>query len=255
VGLAGRLAAGGAEILASRVAWLTARMLVLDRHETQPPEAVAFRRRAGVTGEALAAFAADPPFNFADCVAPIPPGFRALHEGCRLEAAGRVWHVRLGEGHAPEHATLWSEDGLVLAGDQILPHISPNIGVWPTEPGADPLGGFLESCARLLNVAAAGDPLVLPGHGTPFTGAAFRLRQLMDNHLSALDRIEAAIAGRAMTAVELFPVIFRRGIGAGETGLAIAEAVAHLNRLGAQGRAEAVEDAAGALRWRSARAG
>jgi glyoxylase-like metal-dependent hydrolase (beta-lactamase superfamily II) len=198
IGLAGLMAEEGAEVVATRIAWLTGRMLILDRQERPTPEQVEFRRRAGVTGAALAAYAAERPFNFADCVAPLPLGFRAIGEGDVLRAGGRDWRVRLGEGHAPAHATLWSADGIVLAGDQILPGISPNIGVYPTEPEADPLAGWLETCRRFLPEAEAADPLVLPGHGLPFRGATFRLGQLIENHESARPRGHRANRGRAV---------------------------------------------------------
>jgi glyoxylase-like metal-dependent hydrolase (beta-lactamase superfamily II) len=253
VGLAGDLAREGARVLATRLGWTAARMLTLDVQERPGPEQVAFRRRAGVTGAALAAYAAERPFNFADVVAPIPPGFEAIGEGDRLDAGGRRWRVRLGEGHAPEQVTLWAEDeALVLAADQILPGISPNIGVHPTEPFADPLAGWLESCARLRAAMGEADPLVLPGHRTPFTGAAHRLGQLIENHIHALERIEAALAERPRTAVGLFGAIFRREIGSAEQGLALAEAVAHVNHLARRGAIRAEEDAEGALVWRLA---
>ncbi|MDT8344928.1 MAG: MBL fold metallo-hydrolase [Thermohalobaculum sp.] len=252
IGLAGLLTAEGAEVVATRVAWLTGRMLILDRQERPTPEQVAFRRRAGVTGAALAAYAAERPFNFADCVAPLPLGFRAIGEGATIRAGGRDWRVRLGEGHAPAHATLWSADGIVLAGDQILPGISPNIGVYPTEPEADPLAGWLDTCRRFLPAAEAGDPLVLPGHGLPFRGAAFRLGQLIENHERALGRILDALGGAPCTAVELFPALYRREIGAREVGLALVEAVAHLNHLHRAGRVRRAADAEGAWRYRPA---
>lgn len=241
IGLAGPLAAAGAEVLASRTAWTLGRMLTLDRQEVPTPEQVRFRRRAGVTGAALAAYAAERPFNFGDCVAPIPLGFRALEEGGRLRAGGRNWTVRLGEGHAPAHVTLWSEDdpggGLLLAGDQVLPGISPNIGVYPTEPEADPLAGWLETCRRFAALAEAGaDPLVLPGHRRPFRGLGRRMAALIEAHAQALARIEAALAEAPATAVGVFGPLYRRPIGAGEFGLALAEAVAHLNHLHSAGR-------------------
>ncbi|MEO0429125.1 MAG: MBL fold metallo-hydrolase [Pseudomonadota bacterium] len=234
IGLAGMFAARGAEILASRIAWLTGRMLTLDPQERPNAQQIAFRRRAGVTGAALDAYATDRPFNFADCVAPIPLGFTALEEGDVLEAGGRRWQVRLGEGHAPAHVTLWSEDGtLVLAGDQILSSISPNIGVYPTEPEADPLGGWLESCVRFESMLGESglDPLVLPGHHPPFRGGQRRLRQLIENHEHALERILAALASAPCTASGLFDPLYRRPIGGSEFGLALVEAVAHVNHL------------------------
>ncbi|MEM0943384.1 MAG: MBL fold metallo-hydrolase, partial [Pseudomonadota bacterium] len=227
LGLVGWFAERGAEVVASRAAWYLGRMMVLDRQERHPPQNILYRRRAGMTGAALAAYAAEAPFNFADCVAPIPPGFTRLREGDTYQAGGRDWQVRMGEGHAVEHITLWTDE-IVLAGDQILPGISPNIGVYPTEPEADPLGGWLETCHRFRALGA--DPLVLPGHKLPFRGLDFRLGQLIDNHLHAFERIEAAL-DRPKTAVELMAPIFRREIGGGEFGLALVEAVAHVNYL------------------------
>jgi len=252
IGLAGLLAARGAEIWASRPAWLTGRMLTLDRQPKPTPEQIRFRNRAGMTGADIAAYAAEAPFNFADCVHPIPLGFRALEEGARLSLAGRDWRVRLGEGHAPGHVTLWSEDGaLMLAGDQVLPGISPNIGVYPTEPEADPLAGWLATCHRFRDLDA--DPLVLPGHRLPFRGLTGRLDALVENHTNALARIEAALAERASTAIGLFPALYRRAIGEAEFGLALAEAVSHVNHLYRAGRIERTLSPEGAWLYRAAR--
>lgn len=249
IGLAGWFAAQGAEVWATRTAWLYGRMLTLDHHERPTPEHIAFRRRAGMPENLLAAYAAERPFNFSTCVAPIPLGLRTLAEGEEVSMAGRRWTVRLGHGHAPSHATLWSGDGLVLAGDQVLPGISPNISVYPTEPEADPLGEWLESCRRL---AAHAEPtqLVLPGHKLPFRGLPFRLAQLAGHHDAALARLEAALAAGPMTAAEAFPALFARPIGTSEYGLALGEAVAHMNRLVRAGRAVREAGADGAWRFR-----
>lgn len=249
IGLAGWFQARGAEIWASRLGWTLGRMLILDAADRPHPEQVAFRRRAGVGGAALAAYAAEPPFSFALACAPLALGYRALAEGDTLRAAGRDWTVRLGEGHAPEQVTLWSDD-IVLAADQILPGISPNIGVYATEPEADPLTGWLDSCTRLRGLG--GDPLVLPGHKLPFRGLDFRLGQLIANHAEALSRILAALDRAALTALELFPSLYRREIGKREQGLALAEAVAHLNHLYRRGLVTRDLDADGAWRYRRA---
>ena len=246
IGLLGWFAGKGAEVIASRSAWLLGRMLVLDRHERHPPEAITFRRRAGVGGADLEAFAADSPFNFADCVAPIPQGYARLREGDLFRAAGRDWTVRMGEGHAIEHITLWTQE-IVIAGDQILPGISPNIGVYPTEPDANPLSGWLETCERFRALGA--DPLVLPGHKLPFRGLDFRLGLLIDNHLHAFDRIEAAL-DTPKTAAELMVPIFHREIGKGEFGLALVEAVAHMNYLHQAGRVSRTLTDQGAWEYR-----
>ena len=248
IGLAGWFAAQGAEIWATRTAWLFGRMLTLDHHDRPTPQHIEFRRRAGMPEDLLAAYAEEQPFNFSTCVAPIPLGFRIIAEGDELVMAGRPWVTRFGHGHAPDHATFWSDDNLVLAGDQVIPGISSNISVYPTEPEADPLGGWLESCDRLREFARTGH-LVMPGHKLPFRGLAFRLTQLIENHDHALARIEAELSRRPLTAVETFPAIFKRPIGAGEYGLALGEAVAHMNHLHRAGRVRRELKASGAWNY------
>ena len=237
VGLAGWFQSEhGAELLTTRTAWLMARMLTLDVQETPVPESVAFWRSAGMDPALLAERAQERPFNFGDIVAPMPLGYTRLRQGDVIEMGGRRWDVHIGNGHAPEHATFWSrDDTLVLAGDQILPSISPNIGVYATEPMADPIGDWLEACERLATLARE-DHLVLGGHKLPFTGLPTRMRQLIDNHHGALDRLLAFLA-TPKAAGDCFAPLFKRTIGPGEYGLALVEAVAHLSHLYQDGRA------------------
>ena len=190
VGLAGWFqTAHGAELLTTRTAWLMARMLTLDVQDKPVAETLDFWRGAGMDAEVLARRAEERPFNFGDIVAPMPLGYTRLQQGDVIEMGGRRWDVHMGNGHAPEHATFWSrDDHLVISGDQILPSISPNIGVYATEPMADPIGEWLEACER-LKLLARDDHLVLGGHKLPFTGLPTRMRQLIDNHHAALDRL------------------------------------------------------------------
>lgn len=246
VGLVGWFQARGAGLLATRTAWLYARMLTLDVQDCPTPETMTFYRRAGLDEAALARKAAERPFNFADIVDPLPLGFTRLSEGQTLRAGGRDWTVRLGQGHAPDHATLWS-DGLVIGGDQLLPGISANIGVYPTEPEADPLTDWLESC-RSFQRHATDELLILPGHKLPFTGLPFRLPQMIANHEAALDRLLDHLA-TPRTASDCFLPLFRREIGAGEHGLALVEAIAHLNCLLRRGRAFRSLSPSGAWLW------
>jgi glyoxylase-like metal-dependent hydrolase (beta-lactamase superfamily II) len=231
IGLAGWFQSDlGAELITTRTAWLFARMLTLDVQENLTEETLTYWRSAGMAPEVLAQRMADRPFNFADIVYPMPLGFTRLCQGDVLRMGGRDWDVHMGNGHAPEHATFWSrDDNLVISGDQILSSISPNVGVYATEPMADPLADWLESCERLLQLARH-DQLALGGHKLPFTGLPFRMRQLIDNHHGALGRLLEALE-TPMTAADCFPVIFKRRIGEGEYGLALVEAVAHVNHL------------------------
>lgn len=231
IGLAGWFQTDfGAELVTSRTSWLFARMLTLDVQEVMPPETEAYYRSAGMDPELLAQRKAERPFNFANVVAPLPLGYTRVKEGDTIRMGGRRWAVHMGDGHAPEHATFWSlDDDLVLTGDQILSSISPNIGVHATEPLADPLAEWLAACERLSVLARPGQ-LALGGHKMPFVGLPLRMAQLIQNHHSALKRLVKHLE-QPHSAAECFPPLFKRTIGPGEYGLALVEAVSHVNHL------------------------
>ncbi len=249
IGLAGWFQGRGATLHTTRTAWLFTRMLVLDVQDRPNAETIAFWKAAGMDRAILAAREAERPFNFADCVHPLPLGYQRLSDGTAIRMGGRDWLVRCGDGHAPEHATFWAgDDSLVIGGDQLLPGISANIGVYPTEPEANPLDEWIASCAAFLPHARTSQ-LVLPGHKLPFTGLPARLLQMIDNHESALDRLRNHLEA-PRTAAECFAPLFKRSIGAAEYGLALVEAVAHLNYLRHAGQAVRKRREDGAWLWR-----
>lgn len=251
VGLAGWFQTElGAELWITRTAWLFSRMLQLDEQEMPSAESLAFYRSAGMDPEIFEQRRKERPFNFADMVYPMPLGFKRIKEGDVVRIGGRDWDVHMGNGHAPEHATFWSrDDNLVISGDQILPSISSNIGVYATEPEADPVGDWLEACERLAQYGRE-DHLVLGGHKLPFTGLPLRMRQLIDNHHGALKRLEAYIATPRVGG-ECFPPLFKRSIGPSEYGLALVEAFAHLNHLYQTGKASRTRREDGAWVWQA----
>lgn len=248
IGLAGWFQSRGAELLTTRTAWLYARMLVLDEQDRPVPEQLAFWQAAGMAPDLLEKRRGERPFNFADVVSPLPLGFSRIKDGDKLRLGGGTWNVRVGGGHAPEHATLWQDEGrLILGGDQLLPSISANIGVYPTEPMADPLGDWLDAC-RTFQAHARPDQLVLPGHKLPFTGLPLRLHQMIENHEGALARLMDHLA-EPRTAVQCFLPIFGREIEGDAYGLALVEAVAHLNHLLHRGQIGRTMGPDGAWRW------
>lgn len=253
VGMAGWLMQRfGAELVTTRTAWLMARMLILDEEERPTEAALRHWRRAGMDPAIYEARKNDRPYNFADVCAPLPVGYTRLKQGDTFRAAGRSWDVHIGNGHAPEHLTLWSrDDNLVIAGDQIISSISPNIGVYATEPEADPVADWLEACARLSGLAHE-EHLVLSGHKTPFTGLPIRLRQLIENHHGALARLLAHL-DTPKPASACFAPLFKRKVDGGIYGLALVEAVAHLNHLYQLGEVTRSLRDDGAWLWERAR--
>lgn len=249
VGLAGWFQSEkGAELWTTRTAWLFSRMLTLDVQELPTRETIAFWMRAGMDPQILNERANGKPFNFADSVYPMPLGYKRIKQDDVIAMGGRRWQVHCGNGHSPEHATFWSlDDNLVISGDQIISSISPNLGVYATEPEADPVGEWIESCERFAKIARE-DHLVLAGHKLPFTGLPHRLRQLIENHHSALERLLDFLE-TPKSAAECFQPLYHRSIGEGEYGLALVEAVAHMNHLYQEGLAHRQLDEDGAYRF------
>ncbi|QCO56601.1 MBL fold metallo-hydrolase [Pseudorhodobacter turbinis] len=248
VGLAGWFQAQGAELLTTRTSWLYARMLCLDEQAAPLPEQLAFWRASGMPPALLAQREKERPFNFSDVVAPLPVGFTRLQEGQEITLGGRRWRIHTGDGHAPEHATFWSlDDHLILGGDQLLPSISANIGVYPTEPDADPLAEWLTSCARFQPMARHSH-MVLPGHKLPFTGLPLRLHQMVENHIGALNRLRKHLTA-PHTAAQCFLPVFKREITGDAYGMALVEAVAHLNHLLHRGEVSRTMGEDGAWQW------
>jgi glyoxylase-like metal-dependent hydrolase (beta-lactamase superfamily II) len=237
-----------AELWTTRTAWLFSRMLQLDEQAIPRQETLDFYLSAGMDRAIFEERKSERPFNFSDVVYPMPLGFKRIKQDDVIRIGGRDWDVHMGNGHSPEHLTLWSrDDNLVISGDQILPSISSNIGVYATEPDADPVADWLESCERLSQYARP-DHLVLGGHKLPFTGLPLRMRQLIENHHGALERLLDHLS-EPRTAGECFPPLFKRKIDKGAYGLALVEAIAHLNHLYHLGDVTRERRADGAWLW------
>ncbi|MEM9058398.1 MAG: MBL fold metallo-hydrolase [Pseudomonadota bacterium] len=233
-----------------RTEYLMCRNLVADTGQPAPPEGLAFYRAAGFDEAQLARYA-ERFGSFGDLVAPLPRAYERLKDGDTVAVGSARWEVIIGAGHSPEHACLYNaQNNVLIAGDQLLPFISPIVGVWPTEPDADPLEEFLASC-RLLEERLPPDVLVLPSHGVPFRGAQARLDKLVRHHERALERLLAHCA-TPRRAVDTFTALFRAPITEGLLIMATAEALAHLNYLVARGRLGVDRDEAGVCWYRAA---
>jgi glyoxylase-like metal-dependent hydrolase (beta-lactamase superfamily II) len=247
MGLAGWLCAlTGAGLWASRTEWLMGRLLAQDTSEGFVAAGQAFDRRAGLDEELVATRAARGNLYRRRAVVP-PASFRRLRDGDEVPIGGRAWRVIVGRGHAPEMLCLYdARSNVLIAADQILPRISPNVGVWPAEPEANPLGDFLGSLERFR--ALPDDCLVLPSHGRPFRGLHARIEQLAAHHE---ERLEATLAActRPATAVEIMPRLFDRELDIHQLAFALGETIAHLNHLLADGRLARREGDDGRLRY------
>lgn len=231
----------------SRLEYVTARMLMADTGAVAPESGAVFYRSAGWDDAQIERWRkAYGQFGLA--VAPLPQTYFRMAEGQELVIGDSTWTVVVGEGHSPEHVCLWRKaDGVLLAGDQILPRISSNVSVWPTEPMSDPLGDWLRSLRR-MEALLDDEMLVLPSHGEPFRGVKPRLAALIRGHETSLKRLERTLA-QPRRAVDVFGALFARPVGDGLLSMATGEAIAHLNYLEREGRAVRQRDADGVDWW------
>lgn len=247
VGLAGWIVEKyGCELWMSREEFLMCRALVADTGREAPAVALDFYRRAGYTEDNLAQYRKRFGF-FGKAVYTLPDSFRRLVDRQTLTIGGRYWQVIVGSGHSPEHACLYCPElKLMIAGDQVLPRISPNVSVFPTEPEGDPLKDWLRSGARIRETLPD-DLLVLPSHEAPFYGLHVRLSQLLEGHNRDLDKLYDFLE-QPRRAVDCFPALFNREIDGQSLGLATGETLAHLNCLLYRRRARRTRDSDG-VNW------
>jgi len=234
VGLAGWLVRRfGVALWMSRTDYLMCRNLVADTDQEAPAEGIRFYRAAGFPDDAIESYKTR--FGgFGRGVYNLPNAFRRIQDGEQIEIGERVWEIVVGRGHAPEHACLWSRaDGIFISGDQILPRISSNVSLFPTEPEANPLQEWLDSCAKLKSLLPD-DVLVLPAHNEPFRGAPLRLQELIDLHENNMEKL-MALCVEPKRAVDCFPALFRSRITSGNYTMAAGESLAHLNCLRVRG--------------------
>ncbi len=223
----------GAPLLMTRGEYFLCRLMAADTGKAAPDEGIRFYRKCGFTNDQIELYKAR--FGgFGKAIAPLPQSYDRLTDGELGMIGGREWRIVIGSGHSPEHACLYCPElNLALTGDQLLPNISSNVSVWPTEPEANPLEDWIQSCHKLRDEFPE-DILIGPAHGIPFRGAHKRLSKLIEHHEKALKRLaEHCRTPRLSTGV--YSVLFRREITDSNRIMAVGESVAHLNCLKARG--------------------
>jgi len=243
----------GCRLWISATDWHAARLASQASGGLSGEDAAAFFGEHGlVDPEALAKVRARGSY-YASMVPQVPRHFRRLRDGLVVRIGDHAWRCHVGYGHAPEHIALHCEAlGILISGDMLLPRISTNVSVDPSEPEADPLPLFLASVERLGELPA--DTRVLPSHGKPFTGLRERAGQLRRHHDQHFEEVLAACRAKPCSAADLLPVLFRRQLDLHQTTFAMGEAVAHLHALAGRGLLRGHLDADGIRRFSPAAA-
>jgi len=174
-----------------------------------------------------------------------PPDVYA-NDGQHVELKDRLLSIVATPGHTAGHVSLLDPDArLFFAGDHVLPHITPSLGVEPFAGNGLSLVEFISSLSRVrpLDVER-----VLPAHGPDFSGLAERVDALLDHHATRLSHCIDSLRRGRTTAYEVahdLPWTRRERryeeLDLGNRLMALTETIAHLELLVVQGTAEARE--------------
>jgi glyoxylase-like metal-dependent hydrolase (beta-lactamase superfamily II) len=158
-----------------------------------------------------------------------------LDDGIDIDLDRRTLRVIATPGHTIGHVVFHDAGaGALFAGDHVLPHITPSIGVQLVRPES-PLRDYLESLRLVLQLP---DARLLPAHGPVTESTHERVEQLLHHHAERLDKTAAAVAAGASTGFEVAAGLgwTRRQRRLAELDLfnqmlAVSETVAHLDVL------------------------
>jgi glyoxylase-like metal-dependent hydrolase (beta-lactamase superfamily II) len=125
---------------------------------------------------------------------------RWLTDGIDVALQTRTLRVIATPGHTSGHVVFHDRDANALfAGDHILPHITPSIGVELTRPPS-PLRDYLSS---LELVRALPDATLLPAHGPTTDSVHSRIDELLLHHANRLEATAKAVENGADTGYQV----------------------------------------------------
>jgi glyoxylase-like metal-dependent hydrolase (beta-lactamase superfamily II) len=167
----------------------------------------------------------------------VPPSdvITPVEDGEYLDLLGERYRVIWTPGHSDGHICLLGErDGVFLAGDHVLPRITPNIGLYSEKDRENPLGDYLASLAKVAQLPAR---VVLPGHGEPFNDLAGRTVEIARHHDEREMQLLALLEDRPQHACELAEQLFENRLKHDEARrMGVAEVIAHLEHMRFAGR-------------------
>lgn len=167
------------------------------------------------------------------------PEVTYIEAGDQMMIGGRSWRLIDAPGHANGQLCFYeSVRKWMLCGDQVMPHITPNVSIVPGEDG-DPLADFLSSLQELRQYDVK---LAFPGHRDPFPAFEERIIELQQHHIRRLDKMVSILGKEPLTAYGMCEALFgnRLNGNAHQLRFAMSETLAHLAYLENQSRITSV---------------
>jgi glyoxylase-like metal-dependent hydrolase (beta-lactamase superfamily II) len=161
-----------------------------------------------------------------------------------VRLANRDWIAVHTPGHTMDHLCLFDpEEGVLLAGDHVLPTITPHIA--GTSDVEDPLATFFASLDKVA--ALDGLTCALPAHGHPFEDLSGRCTHIRHHHDDRLQLLRDAADDNVDAPVQAWMKVLFKERSWGE--MAASETYAHLEHLRVIGEASTRQDDDGHVRF------
>jgi glyoxylase-like metal-dependent hydrolase (beta-lactamase superfamily II) len=162
------------------------------------------------------------------------PEVTYLKAGGTIRLGGTEWQMIDAPGHAFGQLCFYEPNKeIMICGDQVLPHITPNIAFNPGEE-EDPLGCFLNSLDELLGYKVK---LAFPGHREPFDDFINRIFEIKEHHKRRLSKMWEMLR-EPSSAFEVCEHLFGGHLKTNPHNLrfAMSETIAHLHYLEKRGK-------------------
>jgi len=149
-----------------------------------------------------------------------------LRDGEAFAIGGRTIRVLATPGHTRGHCSFFiPEEGILIAGDNILPHITPNLSPDLLAPEFHPLKSFMVSLEKIRDLPVRE---VHPAHGPSFSDLALRVDEIREHHRERKALTLRALEVHAKTTCEVSMDIFGSDLPEFDKLLALNETYVHL---------------------------
>ncbi len=152
-----------------------------------------------------------------------------LKDGDDMTVDGKIVKVLATPGHTRGHCSFFlAEEGILIGGDHILPHITPNLSPDLLSPAFRPLKSFMDSLEKIRKLPVR---KVYPAHGPSFPDLHARVDEIKVHHSERKTLALNALKDRPKTTAEVSVNIFGNGLPEFDKLLALNETYVHLVEL------------------------
>lgn len=141
-------------------------------------------------------------------------------------------------GHSGGHFVYFEPDSRTLfAGDQLLPHVTPNPLLEPSlDDHTQRRRSLVDYLATLERFRSMDPSIAYPGHGDPITDVIGLIDSTIAGHIERKGKVAALLTDRGQSPYELAQQLFP-GVKGYDIYLSVSEVVAHLDLVAEEGGA------------------